>query len=305
MSINNLVFESYNLTLIMKDQLKKGVHFDGDFLMCAREVALALGYKNPNDAILRHVDAEDKVLIRNSMIDSNFTGIKKLNNAGETFINESGLYSLIFNSDLRSAKKFKKWITSDVLPQIRRTGAYNPNQIALIDEEKVKLIVEKLSMEYMINNKTDKVKETIKYLRAYGLTKAVATDLTLKAMKFNISAEKVLEEYMKEQKEIKSVAYNGKIKLAIADLVKLGYTHVDAWNKFGEVASKATGIDIRAIKQNAAKSNINITYCSIVAKHNIQKESLTAINRFIAQEKKRIAKLQKQQTPDAISIAIG
>ena len=107
MSINNLVFESYNLTLIMKDQLKKGVHFDGDFLMCAREVALALGYKNPNDAILRHVDAEDKVLIRNSMIDSNFTGIKKLNNAGETFINESGLYSLIFNSDLRSAKKFK------------------------------------------------------------------------------------------------------------------------------------------------------------------------------------------------------
>lgn len=105
--MNNLVFENHRLTLIMKEQLKKDISFDGDFLMSAREVAIALGYKNPNDAILRHVDLEDKILIRNSMIDSAYTGIRKLNNAGETFINESGLYSLIFNSDLRSAKKFK------------------------------------------------------------------------------------------------------------------------------------------------------------------------------------------------------
>lgn len=263
--MNNLVFENHRLTLIMKEQLKKDISFDGDFLMSAREVAIALGYKNPNDAILRHVDLEDKILIRNSMIDSAYTGIRKLNNAGETFINESGLYSLIFNSDLRSAKKFKKWVTNEVLPQIRETGSYNPNQVAIIDEEKVKLIVEKLSLEYMINNKTDKVKETIKYLRAYGLTKAVATELTLKSMKFNISAEKILEDYMKNQKEIKTVAYTGKIKLAIADLVKLGYTQQDAWNKFGEVASKATGIDIRAIKQDAMKKKIRTTYCSIVA----------------------------------------
>lgn len=302
--MNNLVFENHRLTLIMKEQLKKDISFDGDFLMSAREVAIALGYKNPNDAILRHVDLEDKILIRNSMIDSAYTGIRKLNNAGETFINESGLYSLIFNSDLRSAKKFKKWVTNEVLPQIRKTGSYNPNQVAIIDEEKVKLIVEKLSLEYMINNKTDKVKETIKYLRAYGLTKAVATELTLKSMKFNISAEKILEDYMKNQKEIKTVAYTGKIKLAIADLVKLGYTQQDAWNKFGEVASKATGIDIRAIKQDAMKKKIRTTYCSIVADYNIQKESLSAINRFITQEKKRIAKLKAQQTK-AISIAVG
>lgn len=302
--MNNLVFENHRLTLIMKEQLKKDISFDGDFLMSAREVAIALGYKNPNDAILRHVDLEDKILIRNSMIDSAYTGIRKLNNAGETFINESGLYSLIFNSDLRSAKKFKKWVTNEVLPQIRKTGSYNPNQVAIIDEEKVKLIVEKLSLEYMINNKTDKVKETIKYLRAYGLTKAVATELTLKSMKFNISAEKILEDYMKNQKEIKTVAYTGKIKLAIADLVKLGYTQQDAWNKFGEVASKATGIDIRAIKQDAMKKKIRATYCSIVADYNIQKESLSAINRFITQEKKRIAKLKAQQTK-AISIAVG
>lgn len=305
MSINNLVFEGKNLTLIMKDQLKKNIDFDGDFLMCAREVALILGYKNPNDAILRHVDIEDKMLIRNSMIDPSYTGIKKINNAGETFLNESGLYSLIFNSDLKSAKKFKKWVTSEVLPQIRKTGAYNPHQVALIDEDKIKLVIEKLSLEYMINNKTDKVKETIKYLRAYGLTKAVATELTLKAMKFNTPAEKILEEYMKQQKEMTKIAYTGKIKLAIADLVKLGYTQQDAWNKLGEVASKATGIDIRAIKQNAIRKNIKATYCSIIADYNIQKESLSAIRKFITQEKKRIAKQKKDNLNNAISIAVG
>ena len=301
--MNNLIFENHSLTLIMKNQLKKNITFDGDFVISARNVAIALGYKNPNDAILRHVDIEDKVLIRNSMIDENYTGIKKLNNAGEIFINESGLYSLIFNSDLRSAKKFKKWVTSEVLPQIRRTGSYNSNQVTVIDEEKVKLIVEKLSLEYMLNNRTDKAKETVKYLRAYGLTKAVATELTLKAMKFNIAPEKILEDYMKQQKEIKSVAYTGKIKLAVADLVKLGYTQQDAWNKFGELASKATGIDVRAIKQNAVKMKVKATYCSIVADYNIQKESLSAMNRFITQEKKKIAKLKQAQSNKVISIA--
>ena len=301
--MNNLIFENHSLTLIMKNQLKTHITFDGDFVISARNVAIALGYKTPNDAILRHVDIEDKVLIRNSMIDENYTGIKKLNNAGEIFINESGLYSLIFNSDLRSAKKFKKWVTSEVLPQIRRTGSYNSNQVTVIDEEKVKLIVEKLSLEYMLNNRTDKAKETVKYLRAYGLTKAVATELTLKAMKFNIAPEKILEDYMKQQKEIKSVAYTGKIKLAVADLVKLGYTQQDAWNKFGELASKATGIDVRAIKQNAVKMKVKATYCSIVADYNIQKESLSAMNRFITQEKKKIAKLKQAQSNKVISIA--
>lgn len=290
--MNDLVFENQNITLIMKNQFNTDVTIDGDFVMSARNVALALGYKNPNDAIFRHVAIEDKVLIRNSMLKDS-SSLRKLNNAGEIFINESGLYSLIFNSELQSAKRFKKWVTNEVLPQIRKTGAYNPMPMNIIDEDKIKLIVEKLSLEYMLNNKTDKVKEMIKYFRAYGLTKAVATDLTLKAMKFNTAPEKVLEEYVKQQKEMQSIAYNGKIKLAIADLVKLGYTQQDAWNKFAELASKATGVDVREIKQKAMKMKMKKTYCSIVAEHNIQKESLTAINRFIATEKRKISKLQK------------
>lgn len=81
----------------------------------AKDVALALGYTNPRDAVINHVFDEDK-------------GVEKLDTLGGaqnlTVINESGLYSLIFNSRLESSKKFKHWVTSEVLPQIRKTGGY-------------------------------------------------------------------------------------------------------------------------------------------------------------------------------------
>ena len=81
----------------------------------AKDVALALGYTNPRDAVINHVFDDDK-------------GVEKLDTLGGaqnlTVINESGLYSLIFNSRLDSAKKFKHWVTSEVLPSIRKTGGY-------------------------------------------------------------------------------------------------------------------------------------------------------------------------------------
>lgn len=82
----------------------------------AKDVALALGYTNPRDAVINHVFDDDK-------------GVEKLDTLGGaqnlTVINESGLYSLIFNSRLESAKKFKHWVTSEVLPSIRKTGGYH------------------------------------------------------------------------------------------------------------------------------------------------------------------------------------
>lgn len=82
----------------------------------AKDIALALGYTNPRDAVINHVFDDDK-------------GVEKLDTLGGaqnlTVINESGLYSLIFNSRLESAKKFKHWVTSEVLPSIRKTGGYH------------------------------------------------------------------------------------------------------------------------------------------------------------------------------------
>lgn len=85
-----------------------------------KDVAEILGYANTNEAIADHVDDEDK-LNSKTLSSCNL----KLGQRGGWLINESGLYSLILSSKLESARRFKRWITSEVLPQIRRTGRYS------------------------------------------------------------------------------------------------------------------------------------------------------------------------------------
>lgn len=80
-----------------------------------KDVASILGYSNTRDALNRHVDNEDKDVVKLDTL-----GGKQ----NQTLINESGLYSLIFSSKLDSAKRFKRWVTSEVLPAIRKTGTY-------------------------------------------------------------------------------------------------------------------------------------------------------------------------------------
>ena len=100
-----------------------------------RDVASALGYRVPKDAIRIHVDSDDKRLIKPNESSalgvgetSTFRGGEtpplKVNNFGMYIINESGLYSLILSSKLPSAKRFKRWVTSEILPTIRKTGKY-------------------------------------------------------------------------------------------------------------------------------------------------------------------------------------
>jgi len=85
-----------------------------------KDVALILGYSNPNEAIGDHVDKEDKL---NSKTLSSYD--LNLGQRGGWLINESGLYGLILSSKLSSAKRFKRWVTSEVLPSIRKTGSYS------------------------------------------------------------------------------------------------------------------------------------------------------------------------------------
>lgn len=99
------------------------VEIDGTPWLVGKDVAAALGYKNHKDALDRHVDAEDKrqsdeVVIHDPM------GREQ----HPTIINESGLYSLILSSKMPKAKAFKCWVTSEVLPAIRKTGAYESFQ---------------------------------------------------------------------------------------------------------------------------------------------------------------------------------
>ena len=85
-----------------------------------KEVAEKLGYENGSRDINRHVSEEDRRIIQNYQ-----NGTFEIPNRGLTIINESGLYSLILGSKLESAKRFKRWVTSEVLPAIRRTGSYS------------------------------------------------------------------------------------------------------------------------------------------------------------------------------------
>lgn len=91
---------------------------DGEPWFVGKDVAIALGYKEPTKAAREKVDDEDRGM---SKIDTPFGTQEML------VINESGLYSLIVSSKLPSAKKFKRWVTSEVLPSIRKTGSYSVN----------------------------------------------------------------------------------------------------------------------------------------------------------------------------------
>ena len=91
------------------------INIDGEPWFVGKDVAKILGYKDTSDAMRRHVDDEDK--LTRCFTDS---GQKR----GLYIINESGLYSVILSSKLPSAKRFKRWVTSEVLPVIRKTGSY-------------------------------------------------------------------------------------------------------------------------------------------------------------------------------------
>lgn len=95
---------------------------DGEPWFVGKDVALALGYADTKSALADHVDGEDKTLIQRGQ-----NATFEIPNRGLTFINESGLYSLVLSSKLPSAKAFKRWITHEVIPAIRKTGTYNLN----------------------------------------------------------------------------------------------------------------------------------------------------------------------------------
>ena len=91
---------------------------DDEVWFIGKDITMALGYSNDRKALQDNVDADDRRLIQKSP-----EVTLEIPNRGITAINESGLYSLILSSKLSSAKKFKKWITSEVLPSIRKTGS--------------------------------------------------------------------------------------------------------------------------------------------------------------------------------------
>lgn len=144
------------------------IMIDGEPWFVGIDIAKALGYKKPTDAINNNVDKED----------STREGVLSNGGVQQTIVvNESGMYSLIFGSKLESAKKFKKWVTSEVLPSIRKTGTYSIPQttdgkIALLAQghmelkqevDEIKVEIENLKMDLpVLPIEADRITEAVK-----------------------------------------------------------------------------------------------------------------------------------------------
>ena len=95
----------------------RSAEVNGEAWLAGKDVASILGYADPSSAVSKHVDSEDKTTLPIRQDGSNYQ-------TNMTFINESGFYSLVLSSKLPNAKKFRRWVTSEVLPSIRKHGAY-------------------------------------------------------------------------------------------------------------------------------------------------------------------------------------
>ena len=167
-----------------------------------KDVAEALKYSNTNKAIKDHVDEEDKQFFRGNET----LGLKSTNNYGAIFINESGLFSLALSSKLPKAKKFKRWITKEVIPSIRKHGGYltpakieevlsNPDTIIKLATELKKLRTENQMQAQQIAE-FKPIKEYVDLiLQSDGTvtTTQIAADYGLSAKKLNkiLNEEKI------------------------------------------------------------------------------------------------------------------
>ena len=189
-----------------------------------KEVAEILGYKNTKDALASHVDQEDKTVIQRS---ENATF--EIPPRGLTIINESGLYSLILSSKMPKAKRFKRWVTSEILPAIRKHGVYavdevldNPDMlIAALTElkaerERSKALKDTVAVQ---NQQLAEMKPKAGYYDVVLNSKDLVS-ISVIAKDYGWSARK-MNQYLHEKK----VQYKqGKIWLLYQKYAEMGYT---------------------------------------------------------------------------------
>lgn len=191
-----------------------------------KDVATALGYAKPQNALSKHIEEDDS--LKWGIIDS--MGRKQ----ETTVINESGLYSLIFGSKLDSAKDFKKWVTSEVLPSIRKHGIYATDN----------------TIESMLNDPDTMIK--------------VLTELK-EERKQRISLEKENASLLPDAEMARDIIkYSGLYTLKeVADLIESGRTELCMLLRIGKVLSKQTGYNLplnKYIKQGYFKIKIKEKY---------------------------------------------
>ena len=192
---------------------------DGEPWFVGNEIVTLLGYVSPRDALKKHVDTEDKNTV--AIRDGNTRG-----NPNKTIINESGLYSLILGSKLPTAKKFKRWVTSEVIPSIRKHGAYLTN-------EKIEEIL--LNPDTIIKLATD-----LKYERERNLE--LSAENTALAMKANTWDERAIINALMRTYANRRMGNNFQL----------------TWNKFYKYLNYGEKIGLRHRKSRKRKSLLDL-----------------------------------------------
>lgn len=143
------------------------LEFEGKILFNAKQVGEILDISDVNSSI-RNFTEKQVVKVKNS--DMHNIQFRKLNNAGENFLTESGVYKLIFKSKKEEAEKFQDWITDEVIPTIRKTGGYVANTrmfvdtyFSTMDEAGKEFLVQTLDKKLQIEQELKKAKEEIEY----------------------------------------------------------------------------------------------------------------------------------------------
>ena len=192
---------------------------NGEPWFVGKDVAESLGYQNSSKALDDHVDNDDKL---------NNKSLSSLGQRGGWLINESGLYSLILSSQLPNAKKFKKWVISEVLPQIRKTGSYKigKEQYTVTPKEELECLnVVSGILNFNDNSKLlgvrsiyDKYGMETSYLPAYAPSKGILKSATELLKQFNVNMttikfnKKLIELGILRECERKSTKDKNKVK---------------------------------------------------------------------------------------------
>ena len=148
----------------------RSMTIDGEPYFVGKDVAAALGYERPDNAIRKHVDDEDKLTHQISASGQNRTMY---------IINESGMYSLILSSKLEGAKRFKRWVTSEVLPSIRKTGAFATDSAAAELKARELRVKEMNAQARLMNAETRRL---LILQKEKGLSKVAVDALAVRAM---------------------------------------------------------------------------------------------------------------------------
>lgn len=195
MSENNVMMQVFSNSEFGKI---RAVKIDDAPWFIGRDVAAALGYGDGNskstalaNALTDHVDEEDRRHVSYEELKSHRNGeVKDISRNGCILVNESGVYSLIFGSKLKSAKRFKRWVTSEVLPSIHKTGTYSEVQIETVrmKEKSLAEANKKLILVLRGGEKDKPYTEVESALNKVGVDlKEVSKDADVKLIPFNMA----------------------------------------------------------------------------------------------------------------------